>query len=156
MARISETESKFINELVKDCITYNLDTNESLLYIETRFKKISASTLTLRKSRVMSEGSINMALNNYTRVGYVKDHMEALEYVKMINGDSRKQLFNEMQRKPRNEKLILQIKQDIRDNIHLLSELSLGTPIIAGIKAKIQQLESERNATITKTVQISK
>ena len=155
MANISKTESKFLNELVKDCITYRLTESEAIDYIETRFKKISASTIQLRKSKVMSEGSINMALNNYTRVGYVKDHMESLEYVKMINGNSRKQLFNEIMKKPRNEKLILQIKQDIRDNIHLLSELSLGTPIIAGIKAKIQQLESERNATNTKTLQIS-
>ena len=154
MGNISKTESKFINELIKDCITYNLDTKESLEYIKTRFKKISQSTYQLRKSKVMSEGSINMALNNYTRVGYVKDHMEALEYVRMINGDSRKQLFNEMEKKPRNEKLILQIKEDIRNNIHLLSELSLGTPIIAGIKAKIQQVENQ-NATITKTIQIS-
>jgi hypothetical protein len=155
VANISKIESKFINELIKDCITHNLDTKESLAYIESRFKKISESTYQLRKSRVMSDGSINMALNNYTRVGYVRDHMEALEHVKMINADSRRQLFFEMIKSPRDEKLILEIKQDIRDNIHLLSELSLGTPIIASIKAKIQQLENQ-NDTNTKTIQISK
>ena len=56
-----------------------------------------------------------MELNHYTRIGYVKDRIEAIEHIKMIDKDSRKQLFCETKKNPRNEKLILQIKQDIRD-----------------------------------------
>lgn len=140
MANVSKAESKLLNELVKDCITFNLDSKEGLEYIGTRFgRKISISTYQLRKSRVLSEGSINMELNHYTRIGYVKDHIQAIEHIKMIDKDSRKQLFYETKKKPRNEKLILQIKQDIRENKRMISELSLGTPIVAAIKTKLNQ-----------------
>lgn len=37
MADITETERKFLNELVMDCITYRLTEKEALEYIETRF-----------------------------------------------------------------------------------------------------------------------
>ena len=35
MGDITETENKFLNELVKDCITYRLTETESLEYIKT-------------------------------------------------------------------------------------------------------------------------
>ena len=150
MANVSTSDSKFLNELVKDCVTFNLDAKVALEYINTRFgKKISISTYQLRKARVLSEGSVNRFLHNYTKVGYVQDHMEAIAYIKMVNRDSRTQLFNEINKKNRNERIILQIKEDIRENTKLLSELSLGTPIIAGIKAKMQQLENEKRISVS-------
>ena len=42
----------------------------------------------------------------------------------------------------------MKLKQDIRDNVKLLSELGLGTPIISAIKSKMQQQED------VKTVQV--
>ena len=33
----------------------------------------------------------------------------------------------------------MKLKQDIRDNVKLLSELGLGTPIISAIKAKLER-----------------
>ncbi|MEP6576408.1 MAG: hypothetical protein ABJB85_08280 [Nitrososphaerota archaeon] len=47
----------------------------------------------------------------------------------------------------RDEFKISRLKNDIRENAKLLSELGLGTPIISAIKAKL-----EENA---KTIQIS-
>lgn len=35
MGDITETENKFLNELLKDCITYRLTETESLEYIKT-------------------------------------------------------------------------------------------------------------------------
>jgi hypothetical protein len=45
--------------------------------------------------------------------------------------------------------MILRLKNDIRENAKLLSELGLGTPIISAIKAKMQQQEQD-----VKTVQV--
>ena len=42
----------------------------------------------------------------------------------------------------------MKLKQDIRDNVKLLSELGLGTPIISAIKAKLERQED------AKTVQV--
>ena len=69
---ITQTESKFLNELVKDCITYNLNSTEALLYIETRFKKISVDSYKHRKARLLSEGSTQVWMNHFTRVGFVE------------------------------------------------------------------------------------
>jgi hypothetical protein len=38
--------------------------------------------------------------------------------------------------------MILRVKNDIRENAKLLSELGLGTPIISAIKSKIQDAEA--------------
>jgi len=46
----------------------------------------------------------------------------------------------------------MKLKQDIRDNVKLLSELGLGTPIISAIKSKLSQ--SERQQEDVKTVQV--
>jgi hypothetical protein len=154
MAKITLTESKFLNELVKDCITYRLTENEALKYIEIRFKKISISSYTSRKAHVLNDKSTNVWLNHFTRIGFVASHKIHLENIQRLQNDSLRRLFIEQNQKIRNERLILQLKNDIRENTKLLSELSLGTPIIAEIKAKMQQLENQ-NVTDTKTLQIS-
>jgi hypothetical protein len=38
--QITETETKFLNELVKDCITYGLEEKEAMQYLEVRFKPV--------------------------------------------------------------------------------------------------------------------
>ena len=57
MGDITETENKFFNELVKDCITYRLTETESLEYIKTRFHVISLSSYKLRKANILSDKS---------------------------------------------------------------------------------------------------
>ena len=49
-----------------------------------------------------------------------------------------------MDEKPRNEDLNQKYKKDIRLNTKLLSELSLGTPVIAAIKKKIDEMHGKR------------
>jgi hypothetical protein len=55
MADITKTESKFLNVLVLDCITYRLSKDEALDYIETRFHRISESSYKQRKAAVLSD-----------------------------------------------------------------------------------------------------
>jgi hypothetical protein len=54
-----------------------------------------------------------------------------------------RQFFIETIKGNRNEDRILKLKQDIGDNVKLLSERGLGTPIISAIKAKMQQQEQD-------------
>ena len=63
MGDITETENKFLNELVKDCITYRLTETESLEYIKTRFHVISLSSYKLRKANILSDKSTEVWLN---------------------------------------------------------------------------------------------
>ena len=62
-----------------------------------------------------------------------------MDFIQKIQDDSLRQFFIETNRNQanRDEDKIKGLKQDIRDNVKLLSELGLGTPIISAIKSKI-------------------
>jgi ribosomal protein L15 len=143
VADITETESKFLNELVLDCITYRLSKDEALDYIETRFHRISESSYKQRKASVLSDESTQVWLNHFTRIGFVQHHKEQIEVIQKVQADSLRQLFTETTKENRNENMILRVKNDIRENAKLLSELGLGTPIISAIKAKLQDKDAE-------------
>jgi mevalonate kinase len=145
---ITETENKFLNSLVVDSIIYRLSTEESLSYIQTRFKKISEASYKKRKAAVLSDESTQVWLNYFTRIGFVQHHKEQMEHNQRVEEDSMRQFFVETIKGNRNEDRILKLKQDIRDNVKLLSELGLGTPIISAIKAKLERQED------AKTIQV--
>ena len=145
---ITETENKFLNSLVVDSIIYRLSTEESLSYIQTRFKKISEASYKKRKAAVLSDESTQVWLNYFTRIGFVQHHKEQMEHIQRVEEDSISQFFVETTKGNRNEDRILKLKQDIRDNVKLLSELGLGTPIISAIKAKLERQED------AKTIQV--
>ena len=127
MADITDTESKFLNELIKDCLIYRLTESEALEYIKVRFRKISLSSYKHRKAHVLSDESTNVWLNHFTRIGFVQHHKEQIEHIQRLEEDSMRQFFIETIKQDRNEDRILKLKQDIRDNVKLLSELGLGT-----------------------------
>lgn len=145
---ITETENKFLNSLVVDSIIYRLSTEESLSYVQTRFKKISEASYKKRKAAVLSDESTQVWLNYFTRIGFVQHHKEQMEHIQRVEEDSMRQFFVETIKGNRNEDRILKLKQDIRDNVKLLSELGLGTPIISAIKAKLERQED------AKTIQV--
>jgi hypothetical protein len=145
---ITETENKFLNSLVVDSIIYRLSTEESLSYIQTRFKKISEASYKKRKAAVLSDESTQVWLNHFIRIGFIQHHKEQMEHIHRVEEDSISQFFVETTKGNRNEDRILKLKQDIRDNVKLLSELGLGTPIISAIKAKLERQED------AKTIQV--
>jgi hypothetical protein len=141
MADITETETKFLNELVKDCITYRLTTQEAIRYIASRFKQISPSSYKLRKAKVLSDKSNQIWLDYYTRVGFVKHHKEQIDSVQTIQNYSLNQFFIEIHKRSeeRNETKIRYLMYDIRENAKLLSEIGMGTTIISSIKSKVER-----------------
>jgi hypothetical protein len=141
MANITEVENKFLNELIKDCIMFRLTETEALEYIEHRFRKISLSSYKSRKSKINSDKSTEIWLNHSSRVGFVTNHKKHIEYIKSILDDSLRQFFIEKNKKNRDEKTIQILKNDIRENTKLLSELNLGTPVISAIKSRIENNE---------------
>lgn len=146
---LKQSDSRLLNELIKDCITYRLIETEALQYIKTRFgKSISLPTYTRRKARILSDDSTNIWLNNFTRIGFVKNHQHDIEVINKIRDDSIHQLRLEIDKQNRDEYKILKLKHDIRENTQLLSELNLGTPIISAIKAKLEKNDNSNSKTI--------
>ena len=153
MTTLTQSDSRFLNELVKDCITYKLDFHEAQEYIRVRSGRlVSTSAYQVRKAKILSDESTKIWLNHFTRIGFVKKHQQDIEIIRKLRDDSVRQLLVETLKPQRDEFKILRLKHDIRDNTQLLSELNLGTPIISAIKAKIQQKENDNN---TKAIQVS-
>ena len=143
MGNLNQRDNRLLNELVKDCITYKLDTNEAVQYIQTRYgKPVAASSYKARKARVLSDDSTNLWLSNFTRIGFVQSHQTDIQTINKIRDDSMHQLQIEIDKQSRDEYKILKLKQDIRDNTQLLSELNLGTPIISAIKSKLENAKT--------------
>lgn len=146
---IKKSDNKFLNSLVQDCITFKLDTNESLEYIKTRYgKSISIASWNRRKATVSSDLSTETWLNHFTRIGFVKNHQQDISTINKLRDDSMHQLQIEIDKTNRDEYKILKLKDNIIETTKLLSELNLGTPIISAIKSKLEQ----QNA---KTLQVS-
>jgi len=139
----------FINSLVQDCITYNLSEAEGLEYIKARYgKPISRASFNRRKAHILSDQSTNVWLNNFTRIGFVKNHQEDIETIRRLRNDSMRQLQTEIDKRNRDEYKILKLKDNIIETTKLLSELNLGTPIISAIKSKLESAKANRNESI--------
>jgi hypothetical protein len=137
-------ENEILNALVSDTVNYGLNERESLAYIKARLgREISAETYYRRKKMVDSGDYASDWLNYFTKVGFVVKHKEIIDVVEMVQHDTLKDYLIEKS-KPfeiRNKNEISKLRYEIRDNAKLLQELSLGTPVIAQIKAKINNVE---------------
>jgi hypothetical protein len=133
-------ENKLLNELVKDCITYKLTETEAIKYIELRYgKNISVRSYKRRKALIKSDTSTQLWLNHFTRVGFVKSHIEHLETINKIRNELMHQFSIEINKPNRDEDKILKIIDRIMEATKLLVGLDMGSPIIAEIKAKLEQ-----------------
>jgi hypothetical protein len=138
-------ENEILKALVADCINYGFSEKEALSYIKARLggKEISADAYYRRKKNIDSGNYAKEWLNYFSRVGFVVKHRQIIEVIEKMQQDILKDYLIE-QSKPyeiRNKNEIKQLRYEIRENAKLLQELSLGTPIIAQIKAKIENVE---------------
>jgi hypothetical protein len=89
---------------------------------------------------VLTENENQLWVDYFSRIGFVQSHRKHIEDIQRLQDDSMHQLFIESTKHDRNEVMILKLKQDIRENVKLLSELGLGTPIVSAIKSKLEQI----------------
>ncbi len=138
-----EYRQKLLDKLVSDCITYRLTEKEALQYIEKEYgKSISSKTYFNIKARIESDESW---FNQFTRIGFVQLHRKLLDNLMKIYEDNLNKFYivsREIRNgNTRDEETIFKLNREIRENTKMLSDLSLGTPIIAAIKSKLQQHE---------------
>lgn|GEM_PF-2149981 len=157
-------ENKLVNELMADIVTYRLTQSEGMKYIEMRFRPISDTVYKRRHALINSDKTVNLWLSYFTRIGFVLHHKKLIEDAMRIQNDSLREFITETSRPTtpprdnptvqlRDQDYVLKLKNDIRENIRLLTDLGLGTPIISALKAKLDKVESKLgekgNATAT-------
>jgi len=138
-----QAEVKLLNELMADIVTYRLTETEGMKYIATRFRPISISSYKNRHAKVNSDKNTNLWLNHMTRIGFVQHHKKQIEDAMRIQDHSLRDFITETSRPAEliDHDLIYKIKHDIRENIRLLTDLGLGTPIISALKSKLDKVE---------------
>jgi hypothetical protein len=123
---------------------YNFSEKVALEYINPRFgKSISGRTYRRYKSAILDGNLTNNWMNYFTRTGFVVQHHQLLNTARRLLEGSMRELLSEEQKAHHNFNLILKLKEDIRQNIRILNEFVLGTPIIARIKERIERLEQK-------------
>ena len=147
MGNFKANENEILNVLVADCINYGFTEKEALSYIKARLggKEISAETYYRRKKNINSEDYAKEWLNYFSKIGFVVKHKQIIEVIETLQQDSLKDYLIE-QSKPfeiRNKNEISKLRYEIRESAKLLQELYLGTPIIAQIKAKLDQKQNQ-------------
>jgi hypothetical protein len=149
----NKAESKLVNELMADIVTYGMSEKEGMKYIEIRFREIGITSYKKRHAFVNSDKNVNLWMNHFTRIGFVIHHKKQIEDAMRIQNHSMRDFITEISR-PAEESdhdLIYKIKHDIRENIRLLTDLGLGTPIISALKSKLDKVEEKHNATSIQT-----
>ena len=92
----TSTQSRFLDNLVSDCITFGLKEKEALEYIKVKFgKEIKPRSYETRKSKLLSEDSMQLWLDHFTRIGYLSNHRKQVETLERIQDDALRQLFIE-------------------------------------------------------------
>ncbi len=145
MGNFKANENEILNALVSDCINYGFNEREALTYIKSRLggREISAETYYRRKKQIDSGDYAKEWLNYFSKIGFVVKHKQIIDVIEMVQQDTLRDYLIE-QSKPyeiRNKNEVARLRYEIRENSKLLQELSLGTPIIAQIKAKINNAQ---------------
>jgi hypothetical protein len=139
MGDLTKDNSRLLDKLVSDCITFGLHLKEALGYIGKEYGSISKRTYFRRRTRLLSDNTRDSWYSYFTRIGFVELHKKQMDTIQMIQDDSLRRFYLEATKENRDENLILRLKNEIRETSKLLSEFSLGTPVVAGIKAKLEK-----------------
>jgi hypothetical protein len=144
MARFSADKNLLLHKLIGDCISFDLKPQEAVEYIRVELgEPLTYRSIARRKAKLLTEEKVQDWLNNFTRIGFVRLHKEQMEDLERMKRDYMKRYFEETIKRPRNENLILKIREDIRQTMWMMSQFSLGSPVIAALKGGVQQIENE-------------
>jgi hypothetical protein len=144
LGNFKANENEYLNSLVADCVNFGLNEKESLTYIESRFgKQISPETYYRRKKSINSGNYAKEWINHFSKVGFLIKHKQIIEVIEGLQQDTLKEYLIEKNKsyEVKNKNEISKLRCEIRESAKLLQELYLGTPIIAQIKAKIENIE---------------
>lgn len=144
LGSFTKKENEILMALVSDCVNYGLSESEALSYIKTRLgREVSAETYYRRKKQVDPGRYASEWLSYFSKIGFAVKHMQIIEMIEMVQKDTIKDYLSERDtpQELRNSGEIQRLRYEIRENCKLLQDLSLGTPIIAQIKAKIENVE---------------
>lgn len=137
-------EKQFLHSLITDCETYRLSEKESMEYIRRKTDgqfSISSRHYYRIKKYIRSEPACQRWMNHEARIGFVIEHKKRIDEMELVQRELMKLLLKETAREEikQDKNLILKISSQIESANKRLSELSLGTPVVAEIKNRVKE-----------------
>jgi len=125
-----------------------LNPDESMEYIRREFGEIKVRVFYRRKKRLESDETTMAWLNHFTKIGFVQLHRKIMQDMELQIDDTKRTLYEEKQKpvEKRDEYLILKLKKHINESYDYLGKMSVGSPVIAGVHAKIEKYRNGQNA----------
>jgi len=149
MGRVTKRDRESLSQLVLDCSMYNFNEKEALNYIKGRLgKEISDRTYRRYKGNLENGNISEEWLNYFTRTGIVVTYQQVIEGAKHLLESSMHRLYEEENSRNKDEILIIKLKQEIREELGLVSEFSLGMPVLAKLKSRIDNALNKYNRLI--------
>jgi len=146
--RLKPVQSKYLRNLVGDCITYGLTPDQELEYIRIEmkrmgFEKTEFESRVVRKIKqeLESDTTTQKWYDRFARIGFVKLHKKLIDDLQRQYDDTLKQLFVEEVKSPRSEGMIIRLKTIMIEQGNQLEELALGNPTIALLKQKLDKTQ---------------
>ncbi len=122
------------HQLAKDCITYRLSDDESVQYVRKYTgQEISLAWIAKAKAEVRKNRNINSWLADHARVGFAETHRQLMDEMALVQ----KRMLTEFLACTDEDRTI-KLSSEIRENNKRISELNIGLPVIAQIKAKME------------------
>ena len=138
MTCLTRDRSALLNKLVGDCIAYSLKPKESLEYIEKEYGVISERTYFGRRKKLLSEESTSKWYSDFARIRFVRLHSKIIDDLERSYNDTNAQIFAESRKSPRNEGLIIKLKQKLEETAGVWLQFASDTPVIDAIRQKIE------------------
>lgn len=163
--RILGDKSKFLNELIKDCVIYNLKPRQGIVYCSRRLgEDISSDTYNQRIAKVGKQSNTEW-LNWFVREGFVSNHRSMitdiadmirkmkedylLEWVKpdsriVTDEDPNTHMRVERILRPeqvRNHNKLSKLSYDIRESIKVLDEVMRSSEMLLQVSKNANDLK---------------
>lgn len=130
-----------------DCETFRLNENESKEYVKIKTNgeyMISSRHYYRIKKRIRSEPECQNWLNYQARIGFVIEHKKRIDEMEIVQRELMRLLLSETSKNEceQNKELILKISSQVESANKRMSELNLGSPVVAEIKNQIKEKQN--------------
>jgi len=151
---------KISNGLIQECIAVRLTYRESEAHIkEFTGEEISEAWWYRKKSTLMNDKSLNKYFDEQLRIGFMRDYrIRKIELESVLDKLMHRwySLVDTHEGEPEPNIMNMRLlSNSINEISRTLREISLDNPIIAGIKAKIEEHDKPIQAGETSTIDIT-
>lgn len=131
----TQKDNNALNQLIVDCILYNLNEKEALDYIESRFgKALSPRAYYLRKKMIDIHDESQKWIENFTKVGLLVTIHQLIDSAQKQYSDIMHQLYIEKNKEKHDDYKMMKLRHDLREQGLYIMKLSDTVPVMLQVR----------------------